>query len=293
MSYFFSIKELEQYSGIKAHTIRIWEKRYNLLKPLRTDTNIRMYSSDQVRKLLNVTTLLRYGWKISNISKLSENDLCSEVDRWISDYQNGEYESQLNALVNSMISFNENEFEEIFNSAVSEMGFKDTVVDILYPFLNKVGHFFQVDKITPAHEHFASSIIKRKLNTAIDNLDYKNDSSKPRFLLFLPENEHHELGLLLSHYLIRANGNPILYLGTNLPEKNLIESIRTWSPDYVHCFFVIKRTTRSMERLLANVESMDIKQTLLSGYHQNLEGLSFSEKRIWLRTPQMLENYLS
>jgi DNA-binding transcriptional MerR regulator len=293
MSYFFSIKELEQYSGIKAHTIRIWEKRYKLLEPLRTDTNIRMYSSDHVRKLLNVTTLLRYGWKISSISNLTETDLCQEVDRWTSDFQNGEYESQLNALINAMISFDESEFELIFNKAVDEIGFKDTVVEILYPFLNKIGHFFQVDKITPAHEHFASSIIRRKLNAAIDNLEYKNDPSKPRFLLFLPENEHHELGLLLSNYLIRRNGNPILYLGTNLPEKNLLESIKTWSPDYVHCFFVTKRTTKSMERTLANVENMNIKQTLLSGFEQNLKNLNFSEKRIWLRTPLMLEKYLS
>ena len=290
MAFFFSIKDLEQYSGVKAHTIRIWEKRYNLLNPDRTETNIRLYTSEQLKKLINIVTLLNYGWKISKVSALNDEQISLEMEKWVDEFSD-EYTAQINSLISFMISFSQTEFEALFDNCVKAIGFRNTVTKIMYPFLGKVGHFWQTNKITPAHEHFASNLIKRKLNAAINELPIP-DNNKPKFLLFLSENEHHDLGLLLAQYMLRKNGNPVLYLGTNLPSKNLMESIDYWNPQYILTFVIAKKTTKAVSKLLTAIENKGINQCLICGLESILSKVEFTDRTIWLRSPEMLANYL-
>ena len=164
----YSIKELEKLSGIKAHTIRIWEKRYNLIEPHRTNTNIRYYTDSDLKKILNVAVLNRQGIKISNIAKLNDLELKEEIIRVSrSHYSN---EDIIDSLIIAMFDLDEYKLLSIIEKSISRIGFTSTVTDVLYPMLDKVGILWQSGDIYPAHEHFLSNLLRQKIIAATDKL---------------------------------------------------------------------------------------------------------------------------
>lgn len=227
----YSIKDLEKLSGVKAHTIRIWEKRYNIIHPNRTETNFRYYDDEQLKKLLNISLLNNYGYKISNIAKLCDSEICKEVQKVSS--ADKQYDIQIENLVVSMIEMDEEKFEAQLTDFIIRDGFEEAMLNVIYPFFDKIGVLWQTGNITPAQEHFVSNLIRQKLIVAIDGLPKRSIDNFKNFLLFLPEGEMHEIGLLFSNYLLRKYGHKVIYLGQSLPLKDLAHVVRHRKPDYL------------------------------------------------------------
>ncbi len=227
----YSIKELERLSGIKAHTIRIWEKRYNVLDPERTDTNIRLYSDQDLKKLLNLSLLYRHGDKISKISKLSAEQLNERIRNLNDEMQ--DVESYIEQLTICMIEMDEAKFEKFLSQYILKFGFERTVLDVVFPFLKRVGILWLSDNINPIQEHFISHLIRQKIIVAIDSLPMHKEKGVPKVMLFLPENELHEISLLFYHYLIRKMGFNTFYLGQHVPVQSLVEAASIYKPDYL------------------------------------------------------------
>ncbi|SHM72055.1 DNA-binding transcriptional regulator, MerR family [Polaribacter sp. KT 15] len=215
----FTIKDLENISGIKAHTIRIWEKRYNLLEPQRTNTNIRYYSHKNLQKLLNVVLLSKNNFKISKIAKMTDEEIF-ENSREVA-FKEGLNDEAINAFKLSMLQFDKVLFNETYNRLLEVKSFKDIFKDVFIPFLNYIGLLWQTDTVLPAHEHFISNLISQKIHIKTENLEQQNTTSDKVFVLFLPENEIHELGLLYLNYELVLKGYNTIYLGQNLPLNNL------------------------------------------------------------------------
>jgi DNA-binding transcriptional MerR regulator len=215
----FTIKDLENISGIKAHTIRIWEKRYNLLEPKRSDTNIRYYSHQNLQKLLNVVLLSKNNYKISKIAKMSEEEILQE-SREVA-FATGVNDEAINALKLSMFQFDKVLFNNTYHKLLSKKTFKEIFKEVFIPFLQHIGLLWQTDTLLPAHEHFISNLIAQKIHINIENLEHGIKDSEKTYVLFLPENEIHELGLLYLNYELVLRGNQTIYLGQNLPLNNL------------------------------------------------------------------------
>jgi len=215
----YSIRDLEKLTGIKAHTLRIWEKRYNVIQPERTETNNRFYTDNDLKKLLNISILNRHGVKISHISQKSDKELSREIEKLSNSDEN--YDSLVEGLVVAMIELEEMKFEKIFTNAVIKHGFEDTMGKVIYPFLDKVGMLWQIGTIHPAQEHFISNLIRQKLIVAVDGVSVEYNSNAQKFILFLPEGELHEFGLLFYHYMLRKRGFKVIYLGQTVPYCDL------------------------------------------------------------------------
>ena len=216
----YSIKELEKLSGIKAHTIRIWEKRYNLIEPHRTNTNIRYYTDDDLKKILNVAVLNRQGIKISNIAKLNDLELKEEIIRVSrSHYSN---DTIIDSLVIAMVDLDDYKLEAIIEKSIGRIGFTSTVTDILYPFLDKVGILWQSGDIYPAQEHFISNLLRQKIISATDKLPNTFNPRAKKFILLLPEGEWHEIALLFAQYLLRESNQEVIYLGQSVPYSDVL-----------------------------------------------------------------------
>jgi len=229
----FSIKDLENLSGIKAHTIRIWEKRYNLFQPNRTDTNIRCYNIENLQKLLNVTFLYNNGYKISKISQLGEDKIPKVVRDLVSGQSNNGH--VLNSLKMSMMNFDLALFSNTYNSLLKEKSFREIFYEDFIPFLNEVGLLWQTNTITPSHEHFICALIKQKILVNTEKLQFStpNNASKT-FVLYLPDNEIHELGLMFLNYEILSKGYHAIFLGQSIP----IFSLKDLVPLYDNIVFV-------------------------------------------------------
>lgn len=212
----FNIKDLENLSGIKAHTIRIWEKRYKVLEPMRTDTNIRVYDSEALQKLLNISTLNSFGYKISNIAKMPQEKVPQLVRDVLAN------KSMANHVISSfklaMMNFDNVLFLNTYNSLLRENSFRDIFYKYFLPLLREVGDLWQTGTITPAHEHFISFLVKQKIIANIEMVQNKETSKTDRtFVLYLPLNEIHELGLMFINYQLLLNGYRTVYLGESVP----------------------------------------------------------------------------
>nr|WP_314897290.1 MerR family transcriptional regulator [uncultured Flavobacterium sp.] len=216
----FSIKDLENLSGIKAHTIRIWEKRYDILQPMRTDTNIRLYDLASLQKLLNITLLHDYGYKISKIATYPQDKIPSLVREIIST-KNAKNHA-ISAFKMAMMNFDQELFFNTYNWLIAEKSFKEIFHQVFIPLMNELGLLWQSDTITPAHEHFVSYLIKQKLLVNTEKLQVlKQTKFEKVFVLSLPMNEIHELGLMYLNYEILLNGYKTIYLGESMPIENL------------------------------------------------------------------------
>ena len=217
----FSIKNLENLSGIKAHTLRIWEKRYNLLEPERTDTNIRRYSLDSLRKLLNITLLYNHGFKISKIASLETAEIPKLV-RSIALKANSEQVS-INAFKLAMINFDYELFDTNYEEILQHHNFEYLFMNIFMPLMKELGILWQTGAISPSHEHFITNLVKQKIHLQTEYLQKNKFEQKnhPIFVLFLPENEIHELGILYLNYLILSKGYRTIFLGQSLQTSSL------------------------------------------------------------------------
>ncbi|RPE12127.1 MerR family transcriptional regulator [Chitinophaga lutea] len=216
----FTIKDIESLTGIKAHTIRIWEQRYKLLRPKRKDTNHRVYNNVDLKHMLRIAYLYRHGYKISKIAVMTEEEI-----RRLSIEETGQkgthaQQVYVNQLVEAMVDFDQVKFEKIFHTVLLRMGFEQCMLKVIYPYLEKVGLLWLADCVIPAQEHFASGIIRKKLMVAIDGLDMPADSGE-RFLLFLPEGEFHEIPLLFVQYMLKKHGCSVVNFGANVPLEDL------------------------------------------------------------------------
>lgn len=227
----FSIKDIETITGIKAHTLRIWEQRYNLIIPKRTDTNIRYYDDEDLRFILNVSILNNYGIKISEIAKMSHEKIRENV--LIISEKDSPHSAQIKALISAMFSLDETAFNTVLSSNILKMGLEETIAQIVFPFLHQIGVLWMTNAIHPAHEHFITNLIRQKLYVAIDAQTGKKYADSKKFLLFLPEGENHEIGLLFANYVLRTKGHDVVYLGQNLPYEDLDKVFDFYEPDYV------------------------------------------------------------
>lgn len=268
----YSIKELEQLSGIKAHTIRIWEKRHKLIDPSRTPTNIRYYSDDDLKKIINVSLLNNNGLKISRIADMTLEQMNQKILE-LSQLKN-DAAIQIDQLVVAMVDMEEEAFEKILNNIIIRFGFEKTITDVVYPFLEKIGILWQTENITPAHEHFMSNLIRQKLIVAIDGLPLPPKTGK-KVILFLPEGELHELPLLFYHYITRKAGWRTYYLGQNVPHNDLVSVFNVHKPDMM-ITSLITATAAPVEDYLKRI-SADFPDTpILASGHQ-LQKLNFEK----------------
>lgn len=257
----YSIKDLEQLTGIKAHTLRIWEKRYNIVEPRRTLTNIRYYTNDDLRKLLNISILNRQGYKISNIANLENKELNDKIIS-ISN-KSLETESQIEGLMIAMLELDEQKFEKILNTLILNLGFEDTMTKVLSPFFEKIGILWQIGTINPAQEHFITNLIRQKMIVAIDGLiKPSNMPNQKTFILYLHETELHELTLLFYSYLIQRKGHKVIYLGQMVPIDDLSLIAEIQHPDVIVSVFTstykIKDVQDHLDKLAALFTSKKI-----------------------------------
>jgi DNA-binding transcriptional MerR regulator len=235
----FSIKDLENLSGIKAHTIRIWEKRYDVLQPMRTDTNIRLYSLESLQKLLNITLLHDYGYKISKISTFSDEKI-TEMIRDVISNKNAKNHA-VNAFKMAMMNFDQELFSNTYNWLQEEKSFKEIFHQVFIPLMEEIGLLWQTDTITPAHEHFISCLILKKILVNIEKVEAnKSINNSKVYVLSLPLNEIHELGLMYLHYEIVSKGYKVVYLGESMPISNLKDLKKHYNSIVFLSYFTIQ-----------------------------------------------------
>ncbi|MBT30032.1 MAG: helix-turn-helix-type transcriptional regulator [Thalassobius sp.] len=262
----YSIKDLEHLTGIKAHTIRIWEQRYCIIKPKRTDTNIRYYDSDDLKLMLNISLLNNNGYKISKIAKMTKEELYDIVLQTIN--KNNNYSDQISGLTVAMIDLNEEQFEKIMGTNILQLGFENTMLNIVFPFLARIGFLWQIDSINPAQEHFITNLIRQKLIVAIDG-QYNNfqNPNRKKYMLFLPDGELHEISLLFAAYLIKARSNQVIYLGQSMPIEDVAEAYKIHKPDYLLTIITSVPEPEYVQAYIDTLsESFIESEILLSGY---------------------------
>ena len=246
----FTIKDLENLSGIKAHTIRIWEQRYSFLKPDRTDTNIRVYSNDELKKLLNVALLNKFGFKISHIDKMDEGELWDKILSL--NQQDALQERIVNILIQCMIDLDMEAFEDELDNFITAKGIEKTISQIIFPFLEKIGILWLTNHINPGQEHLVTNIIRQKLIVGIENVRNTVKIDKT-VLLFLPETEYHELSLLFMNYMLKNKGVSTIYLGSSIPLRDVEYLVKLKKPDYIYTHLTSVGPKFNFERFVDNL----------------------------------------
>ncbi|QJP34611.1 MerR family transcriptional regulator [Nonlabens sp. Ci31] len=245
----FSIRDLENLSGIKSHTIRIWEKRYDLLEPDRTDTNIRSYNLSSLRKILNVSYLKNAGIKISTIASLTTTEIETQVRKLA--IRNNKNDHAVQELKLAMVNFDQFMFQRVYDSVLKEVGFSGVFYDLFIPFLEELGYLWQSKTINIAHEHFISHLIKQKVLINLEKVQYQETTNNDKvYVLFLPENEMHDLGLLFLNYELLKKGCKTVYLGASM----VLEALPFFkkqgiSPTYI-TYITVKPTEKELPSFL-------------------------------------------
>ena len=258
----YSIKDLEYLSGIKAHTIRIWEKRYNLLDPDRTDTNIRTYSDDDVRRILNVSLLVKSGYKISNVALFDPEKIQLEVIR-VSKNSN-DSDKNMDQLLLHTLNLDTFGFEDLLDKLILENGFQKTINQVIFPLFERIGILWQAGSVYAAHEHFITNLIRARL--IAETRKFKPAESAKSVLFFLRENEWHELGLLYFSYLAAQAGMRSVYLGQSLPFGDLANFLNNHKFDLVCTSFIQAIEKAELEQYLNNLSMLfNQNKILISG----------------------------
>lgn len=246
----FTIKDLEHLSGIKAHTIRVWEQRYSFLTPQRTETNIRYYNNEHLKLILNIALLNKYGFKISHIDKMNEDDIRQKI--MTLSHTEAQEENKINQLIECMVDVDMQNFEALLDKYIKENSVEKAVLQIIYPFLERIGMLWVTNNIHPAQEHLVSNVIRQKLIIAIDQLPLVN-SNKPALLMFLPEGELHEIGLIFMHYILRSKGIKILYVGANIPLNDVVAIVNATKVAGLYCHLTSASEKFPLEKFLSKL----------------------------------------
>lgn len=264
----YSIKDLENFTQIKAHTLRIWEQRYNLLNPERTDTNIRFYSDRDLKKILNINLLYNNGVKISKIAKLSDTEIVEEASKILKEPIANDIEGA-ERIINKIMLYDETGIREDLESLYIKHDFEVIFSDLLIPVLHKIGELWQVDSITISHEHFFSNIIKSFMLRKTEEY-HKTNPNKHKVLLFLGENEYHELGLLYYNYLLNKRGYETVYLGQSVPLDDLKVAVQTIKPCYIFTSLTAKMDEKEFNRFFEQLDDcFDLSKVYAGGYQMN------------------------
>ncbi len=264
----YSIKDLENLTGIQAHTIRIWEQRYNLLSPERTPTNIRIYSDKDLRKLLSVALLNNNGLKISKIANLSDVEIAEAVLQ-LSEGEDSNLESQIESLKLIMVDMNEAKFEKLFSHLVLQMGFEETIMKIFIPFFKRLTFLWQTNSVTVAQINFITSLYKQKLYVAIDGLSPSERKDSRKFILFLPRTERLDNGLLFCNYMAKKRGFQTLYLGASFPAEELSDILQKNPNSYLLSIATLSQIDLSAYYTKVLAACTDGQKLLLTGSQIN------------------------
>jgi DNA-binding transcriptional MerR regulator len=288
----FSISDLQKFSGVQPQTIRMWERRYNALQPIRSEGNTRYYNDDQLKRLLNIVSLTQAGLKISKICKLSDDEirqiLQKEIHKTTSDDNQVEY--FISQLINSTLDYDTYTIDKLLSECIDHFGIPITYKRIIYPLLIRVGLMWCQDSICPAQEHFLSGLIRQKLFTAINNIPPSTGSVNSTWLLFLPEDESHDIGLLFAHYLLRQENRRIIYLGANVPFESIQEVMQHQRIDHMLFFFISVRPVLEAEEYLQRLRN-NFKNTSIyfSGNSKLINDLEFDSSINRLKTVEEFE----
>lgn len=248
----FNIKELENLSGIKAHTIRVWEQRYSFLKPQRTLTNIRYYTNEELKIVLNIALLNKYGYKISHINKMRPDELTEKLIS-LSNSQ-AQQERIINELLQLTIDMDIEKLEATLDQYVKAKGIDKVITQIIFPFLEKIGILWLANHVHPAQEHLVTNIVRQKLIVGIEGA-FTHLSAAKTVLLYLPEGEYHELGLLYIYYLLKCKGIKVLYLGANVPMKDLEFVAAVKKPDFVYTHLTTVASNFNFDKFLSHLHN--------------------------------------
>jgi DNA-binding transcriptional MerR regulator len=284
------MSQVEVLTGISSHKLRIWERRYGFLKPMRTETNIRFYSEEQLKNLLNVGILNRNGFRISKIDKMSKDEIHENVTNILSNISSS-HQDEINALVLHMMEFNEREFQNVFQRSIIRNGFMNTILEIIYPFLNQIGILWGTNKIIVAQEHFISNLIRQKIISAIENLPLPGENA-PSLVLFLLDNEDHEMGLLLSSFIAKKMGWAVYYFGQRVPSnevKIITDKIR---PDLILSLFIRNHNSSEVARISEALQANKDIPFLVSGSTHAIDQLELSPQCHLIKNPQEYIDYL-
>lgn len=284
----YSMAEIVSLTGINAHTLRKWESRYDIISPHRTETNIRYYSDNQLRKLLNVGILVRNGRRISQIDKMTDGEINHQVSQILVD---SESPDEINALIISMIKMDESAFDKIIDRNMRSKGLLTTVTELIYPFLNQIGILWTTHRAMPAQEHFISNLIRQKFFSAIEKLPMAREDA-PKIILFLLQDEDHEIGLLLGTYLARQLGWKAYYLGQKVPVENIEKVVEIVQPELLMSMFIINRPKWVKSQISAIIERNNIP-LVVSGNPHNFIDLKTSERILYPKSPEEMIALLS
>ena len=290
----YSMAQVEALSGIKAHTLRIWERRYNFLNPSRTQSNIRFFSDIQLIQLVNFGILLRNGYKISKVEKMPQDQIHELVDQILSltkDNVDHEGKEDIQSLTLAMLAMDEMKFNEIFRAHIIRKGLLGTVRDLIYPFLHHIGILWNTQKTMPAQEHFISCLIRKKIISAIDMIPHPPVQAK-KIIFFLLEDEHHEIGILLASFIAAERGYKVYYLGQNVPSENIHQVLSITGADFIMSMFVAPKPDKSLIQI-KNILRTTKVPFLISGNVQNFVSLLDNERLIYLKKPESLIDFLN
>ena len=281
---FYQIKDLERLSGIKAHTIRIWEKRYSVIEPHRTPTNIRYYDDDQLRRLMNIAVLNNLGYKISKLVTLTPeelNDLLRGVKK--SSDKNQQLRAFISDLIVSGMTYDEILFNKTFDEANKAFGLNSTYVNIILPMLTRIGLLWLSEDMMASQEHFISNLLKQKLYSIIENLHLNKNG--PKCLVFLTEGEQHEVGLLFAHYLLKDSGHYVINLGPNVPYDNLNLAINETKPDKVYTFIAVSKENKALKSFESFINGVEEKvNCYVMGPEDKIKRFNFKRKVEFIST---------
>lgn len=277
-----SISQLAQFSGIKAHTIRIWEQRYQALSPDRTEGNTRTYTNSDLKRLLNIVSLMDTGYKISEISSKSDPELNVLIRAIYEQGKNKDPHQYVSQLIAAGMQFEEEGFKKILDYCFEQYGIFKTYVEVISVLLNRVGLMWSIDMLPPAQEHFMTNLIRQKILTSIDSLPSPAEDAK-KWLLFLPEDEFHETGLMLANYVLKFKGFKVVYIGASVPLDTLKSAQEALHADFILFFFIRFMLAENAQAYVSTISSIFSDATVyLSGNPKLIHQLKLEENTQWL-----------
>lgn len=287
----YSIHDLDKLSGIKAHTIRVWERRFKIVTPHRTGTNRRRYGDDDLRRIINISILRRNGFKISEIAKFSNSEIGERVSFLSKDVFHPD--TQIDSLVVAMVDFNEKTVNDVLIRSMMNRGMEETMDTIVFPFLKRIGIMWQTGAADVGSEHFISNIFRQKLISAIDMLSPVLKPKRKRIILFLPENELHEIGLLFYNYVIKKMGHDSMYLGQSTPLSGVVTVNNKWKADILITGLMSGFPGLKSDEYLANLVKSFPKQKILVAGEFVKSATILKDKRLFpLQTVEDLKSHL-
>jgi DNA-binding transcriptional MerR regulator len=290
----YSISDLERISGVQSHTIRIWERRYAALVPMRSAGNTRFYDDNQLRRLLNIVGLSKSGLKISHVCAMKEEEMNLLLKKNVaeSDSPVEKYELYISQLLSFGLSYDEFRFDQLITKAIAEYGLKDTYINIMYPLLVRLGLMWRTDNICPAQEHFLSNIIRHRISSATERISLKKKCPST-WVLFLPEEDDHDIGLLFANYLLKAAGNKVIYLGAKVPVESVKDVVSKLEVGHLLLFMARNQPTLTTDEYLKELSDAFVNQEIhVAGSSRVLDNVRMEDNVKWMKSIADLEEII-